>query len=132
MPNFPPGKALAPPPYLNRLQPMSYKPFGPIMSPRIKPDIYDFHNFKYLAHEPPSFVAASTSDSGIKELEKAFGNPEVALYGGDAADGANGDKAKLLNEDIEVNEDNSIDDSIKLNNRFIPRSKCVLVDESEV
>lgn len=40
-------------------------------------------SFSPKYYQPPAatFVAASTSDSGIKELERAFGDPEAALNG---------------------------------------------------
>lgn len=37
---------------------------------------------KYGGHAPSSFVAASTSDSGIRELERVFGNPEAVVSNG--------------------------------------------------
>lgn len=104
-----PNKPISPSPYLNRLQP--YKPaFGPLLTPRLKPDIYDFHNYKYLGHEPPSFVAASTTDSGIKELEKAFGNPE-SVYGGELGENKLSDDKEMVQceENIEVNEESTRD-----------------------
>lgn len=105
----PPSKSLPPSPYMNRMQPIGpYKSFGPILTQRIKPDIYDFHSFKYLAHEPPSVI---TRDSGIKELEKAFGNPATVLYGNDTGDEKSGGRCKdgMHCEDIEVNDDCSLE-----------------------
>ncbi|XP_063698118.1 homeobox protein B-H2-like [Culicoides brevitarsis] len=50
---------------------------------------------------PSSFVAASTSDSGIKELERVFGNPEAVVSNG--INGITGNEEK-----IDENEEKSI------------------------
>lgn len=43
---------------------------------------YGGTNKYHIPTSPTSFVAASTSDSGIKELERVFGNPEVIVSNG--------------------------------------------------
>uniref|UniRef100_A0A336M218 CSON010592 protein n=1 Tax=Culicoides sonorensis TaxID=179676 RepID=A0A336M218_CULSO len=70
---------------------------------------------KYGMHSQSTFVAASTSDSGIKELERVFGNPEAVVSNGVNSISSEGNNFLHENsEDLEL-EDRRSNKSCEIN-----------------